>query len=285
VTVKDILVHVDLFPAATHRTEAAISVARRFGAQVTGLFVKPRPIAKGYAFSEFGAFLDDGAFRTVDEETDQQLEKAAADLKSVFIRQLRNGGVLGAYSSVVGSLADQVIAQARYADLAIVGQSDPEGQWVLNVTSIGQVLVGAGRPVLVLPYSGRFPSIGERVLIAWKASREATRAVNDALPFLRSAKHVRVLSVALESASASAGADTAGAIISHLARHGVSAELHVDSAEDMSVGRLVLAHASLISADLIVAGAYGHSRVRELVFGGVTRTLLASTTIPLLMSH
>ena len=128
----------------------------------------------------------------------------------------------------------------------------------------------SGRPVLAVPYAGNFPAVGERVLIAWNASREAARAVNDALPLLAQAQNVTVLAVNSRSGIGGHGDVPAADIALHLARHGVKAEAAPTSSGDISDSQALLSYAADISADLIVAGAYGHSRVREIVFGGVT---------------
>jgi nucleotide-binding universal stress UspA family protein len=137
--------------------------------------------------------------------------------------------------------------------------------------------------VLVVPRYGTFDTVGERVLVAWNGSREATRAVHDALPILKLATKVTVLSIDPER-------DTGDRIPSadialHLARHGVAAEGTSTVGLDISVGDLLLSRAADLGADLIVMGAYGHSRMRELVLGGATRHILQHMTVPVLMSH
>src|SRR3954454_13493204 len=146
-------------------------------------------------------------------------------------------------------------------------------------------MLSSGRPVLAVPYAGQFERVGERVLVAWNASRESTRAVNDALPLLRGAKVVTILAVNPRQGIEGHGDVPAADIALHLARHGVKAEAAHTVAKDISEGDALLSYAADIGADLIVAGAYGHSRARELVFGGVTRTLIAEMTAPVLLSH
>jgi nucleotide-binding universal stress UspA family protein len=149
------------------------------------------------------------------------------------------------------------------------------------------VILGVGRPVLVIPHSGEFPVIGERVLVAWDASRLATRAVNDALPLLESAREVVVMAVnpRTEEGERGHGEIPSADICLHLARHGVRAEAQHLYADDLGVGPLLLSRAIDEGIDLIVCGAYGHARWREIVLGGVTRHLLEHMTIPVLMSH
>ena len=137
------------------------------------------------------------------------------------------------------------------------------------------------RPVIAVPFAGKFKTLGKRVLVAWNGTREAARATHDALPFLTHADKVVVLSVNASGKVHIPGAD----ISTHLARHGVDVEIHNREGNDVSVGDAILNAVSDYGADLLVIGAYGHSRVRELVLGGVTRHLLRHMTIPVLMSH
>jgi nucleotide-binding universal stress UspA family protein len=143
--------------------------------------------------------------------------------------------------------------------------------------------LGVGRPVLVVPRYGTFERLGERVLIAWNGSREATRAVHDAIPILKRAITVTVLSIdpEVDSPPRTPSAD----ITLHLARHGIAAEAASTSSVDFGVGNALLSRAADLGADLIVMGAYGHSRMREMVLSGATRHLLQNMTVPVLMSH
>jgi nucleotide-binding universal stress UspA family protein len=166
----------------------------------------------------------------------------------------------------------------------VVGQPNshaPQDNDAVTVTTV----MTSGRPVLAIPFAGDFPTLGERVLVAWNASREAARAVNDALPLMAAAKQVTVLAINPQRGIGRQGDVPAADIALHLARHGVKAEAAHTVANDISDGEALLSYAADVGADLIVSGAYGHSRARELVFGGVTRTLIAEMTAPVLLSH
>ena len=168
----------------------------------------------------------------------------------------------------------------------MVGQRDP-GEPAPNAgLAIEQVLFAAGRPVLVVPHAGSFESLGRRVLVGWNASREAARAVADALPILAAAESVTVLAV---DPDASPNPQGGGARRRHRAAFGAAwrdGEGRArDRADDTPDAEVLLNKASELAADLIVVGAYGHSRLREMVLGGVTRTLLQRMTVPVLMSH
>ena len=136
-----------------------------------------------------------------------------------------------------------------------------------------------------MPYAGRFDTVGSHVLVAWNATREAARAVNDAMPILQKAEKVTVLSVNPPSEEAGGPAWPAADIALHLARHGVTAEASSTVSLEIDVGNAILSRAADFGSDLIVMGGYGHSRQREFILGGVTRTLLQHMTVPVIMAH
>jgi nucleotide-binding universal stress UspA family protein len=139
--------------------------------------------------------------------------------------------------------------------------------------------------VLLVPYAGRFPAVGRKVLIAWNAGREAARAVVDALPLLARASTVHVVSFNPEKGGADHGAVPGADIAQFLVRHGIKVVVHRQNNGGVDVGNQILSRAADLEIDLIVMGAYGHARMREMVLGGVTRTLLETMTVPVLMSH
>jgi nucleotide-binding universal stress UspA family protein len=146
-------------------------------------------------------------------------------------------------------------------------------------------LIDSGRPVLAIPYAGNFESIGQRVLVGWNASREASRAVHDALPLLAKAESTCVFLANPKRGLAAHGEEPGADIARHLARHGLKVEVAKTVADDVADSALLLNHASDMGADLLVMGAYGHSRLREFILGGVTRSLLREMTVPVLLSH
>ncbi len=145
--------------------------------------------------------------------------------------------------------------------------------------------MGSGRPVLFVPYAGKFKTIGERILIAWKDSRESARAVADALPLLKDAK--KVFAVAVTPDAEDSLHDLLGdrQVAAFLHRHEVDATVRRITAQDIDAGELLLSQASDFGADLIVMGAYSRPRITALVWGGVTQLMLSSMTVPVLMSH
>ena len=164
----------------------------------------------------------------------------------------------------------------------MLGQDDPESD---NTGVLETVLFDSGRPVLAIPFAGSLPTIGKRVLVGWNASREASRALHDALPLLAKAESATVFLANPKGGLGAHGEEPGADIARHLARHGVKVNVAKAVADDVSDSALLLNHASDMGADLLVMGAYGHSRLREFILGGVTRSLLREMTVPVLLSH
>ena len=279
---KDILVHVDDRPAAAVRLDAAVQLATSHDAHLIGLYVIVEPHISRTA----RAFFTDAAIAL----QRSALTAAAERARDRFEDLITHAGVRGEWRQVASkqsSLAKVIAVHARYTDLAVVGQADPEEDEP-EVTRVmpDELILVAGRPVLVVPYVGTYSVVGERVLVAWDASRLATRAVNDALPLLEKAKKVVVLAVNPHGDGEQGHGEIPSAdICLHLARHGINAEAQHTRADDVDVGNMLLSRAADEGIDVMVCGAYGHRRLRELVLGGVTRHLLNHMTMPVLMSH
>ena len=185
------------------------------------------------------------------------------------------------------STVDVIAMQARYADLLVIGQVDPDRPADLVPSDLpGQVAVMAGRPVLALPYAWDQRPIGRRIIIGWDGGRESARAVSDALPLLQAAEWVRVVVVGAQQGQRGRHGDVPGAdIAAHLARHEVPVEAYSQGISDIPVPDALLSAAADSDADLLVMGAYGRSRFREMVLGGTTRRILSEMTLPVLLSH
>lgn len=186
-TVKDILVHVDNGTACRTRIETARDFANRHKAHLTGVYVIQPFIVPVYAEIPIGA--------EVLADANKALEERADEAKSLFEAVTGNSGVVTEWRTAEGSLNRVLNEQARYADLVIAGQHNPNDSETVEVSLVDHLAIEAGRPLLVVPYVGVYPTIGDHVLIAWKAHRESVRAVNDALPILMGAKEVDVLCV------------------------------------------------------------------------------------------
>ena len=209
-------------------------------------------------------------------------------MKSVFENATRGRGFVGEWrddEADAFGVGDRVLQYARAADIVIASQSDPDwpGTDMLDVAD--RLAMESGRPVLIVPRTEIREHIGERVLVAWNARREAARAVFDALPILQRAKEVKVVWVNPQSEHETAQDIPAADICTTLARHGVACEATEQLQPRANVGETLLACAKDYGADLMVMGCYGHSRLREFVFGGASRHVLRKMSIPVLMSH
>jgi nucleotide-binding universal stress UspA family protein len=282
---KDILVLLDPDPRSAVRLAIAADLARTHGAHLTGLFVVDIPNAD-YLYGAGVPMAGLGPDRLTDLMIGEA-RGAAEPVEAMFQEALRVARLQGEWRIVEGYTPAVLSADARYADLVVVGQpDDPRRQDHRTRIAVETALLTSGRPILAIPFAGEFPQLTDHVLVAWNASREATRAIHDALPLLLLARQVTVLIVDPRGTDTEQDADTRRPdIAQHLLRHGVKAATTRTVAEDISEGEALLSYASDISASMIVAGGYGHSRARELIFGGVTRTLLAEMTVPVLFSH
>lgn len=281
---KDIVVHLDTSARAETRLHVAAGLARRHGAHLTGFFVVDVPDSTFF----YGGALPyaSGGIDLVSQMRGEMLDASKA-VEARFLQVVKDHGLASEWRVSEGRSGQMIALHARYSDLVVVGQPhDPDAREVERSDEIVvTTLMSSGRPVLTVPYAGTFPVVGDHVLVAWNASREATRAVNDAMPILRAAKKVTVLAINPRSGIRGHGDVPAADISLHLARHGVKAEAAHTVADSIPDGEALLSYASDVSADLIVAGGYGHSRARELVFGGVTQTLLRAMTVPIFLSH
>lgn len=176
---------------------------------------------------------------------------------------------------------------ARYCDLVVLGQPDPDEALLgYRISLVEDVILHSGRPVLLVPYAGRFDRVGKRIMVAWDASLEAMHAVTTAIPLLRRADLVQVV-VFNGKPSRDAHGELPGSDISlYLARHGIRVETASEVTDpELDIGSAILSQSDYFNADLIVMGCYGHSRFREIVLGGATRTVLRSMTVPIFMAH
>lgn len=259
--------------------EVAFALARAMDAHLVGLFSVKAASLPAYVLTEAGPAGE--SFKAIQIA---DLARREAGARSAFeAAAARSGHEKIEWRIARGDAVSALCLSARYADLVITGQPAP-GMDENGVTPDvhKSLALATGRPVLHVPYAGRFAGVGRNILVAWNASRESARAVADALPLLRKAERV---SIVVFNPGFDHGEEPGADIALHLARHGVTVSVAARVSEGMGVGELMLSYASDVDADLIVMGAYGHSRIRELVLGGATRTLLESMTVPVLMSH
>lgn len=276
---RSILVHVDTDKRCQARVEYAAALAHRHGAHLVGLFVKPPVRLPGYVRAEMGEAL---------LLQQQALEAKAAERLGRTFDELaaRASGSGREWRAGTGDPVGTLALHARYADLVVVGQHDPDDEQASAVANFPELAaLHAGRPVLVFPYAGKFEANPRHVLISWNASREASRAATDALPFLQAAERVTALAINPRVSAEAHGEVPAADVALWLSRHGVKAEAMGDPAVSIDIGNYLLSRAADLSADMLVMGAYGHARMRELVFGGVTQTIMREMTVPVLLSH
>jgi len=277
-SIKDIVVHVDGARNHEARTAVAIDLAKRFDAHLTGIYVKSPIYLPAYVAAQVGPDIIEMQAK-VSNEAAQEAAKAFDEVTS-------KAGVSAEMRIGEGPVDEVVSLHARYADLCVVGQTDPDGDAPADDVDVpGHVTLFSGRPTLIVPYAGRFNDVGKRILVAWNGSREAARAVNDAMPLLQAASQVTVLAVNPGETRDPLG-DLPGADISlHFARHGVTVEAAQIVADDIQVGDMLLSRISDGGFDLVIMGAYGRSRLRELVMGGASRHMLHHMTVPIFMAH
>ena len=275
IMIKDIVANLSVGGSRDVTTDFAVSVAATFGAHLTGLAFLYEPLAP----------MADGFPAKAMQSQRIENEKAAKAAVAKFDEVARRAAV-SAESRIVDvpvASAHNVFANiARRFDLAIMGQPEPHKP-ALERLIVEAALFDSGRPALVVPYIQRIGLKLDRVMVGWDGSRSAARAVADAMPLLVRAKVTEVVMVASEPAKSEEmpGAD----IARHLARHGAKVEVKSIVTAETGVDSTILSHAADTSADFLVMGGYGHSRLREFILGGVTRGILSSMTLPILMSH
>jgi nucleotide-binding universal stress UspA family protein len=273
---KTMLVHVDTGRSAAARLKLSADLAARSAAHITGLYVR-RPF-QAPAFSDAGPAMD-SLYRTYENAA-----KADEALATAAFRDFIGGTSLSSEWRVTDGLAEEIVAaHARYADLLIVGQSEPDDATTTPSDLAETVVIASERPVLIVPHIGVTKPPGKTVLLCWNGTREAARAATGALPILKQADKVIILLIDPRNDGDPEG--PGGRVATWLARHGVKAVVKRDTAGDSDVGGVILSRAADQDADLVVMGLYGHSRMREWVLGGASRTLLASMTVPLLVAH
>ena len=270
---RSILVHLDDHPSLAH-VELAASLASRHGAALTGAYLVPTRELTPFT----SAVLPDSMVEHHLKDSGEAQARAEARFRDVAAR---HGFANAPFEAPAGDAVDAGALRARYADLVVA----PQPRDAFEGDLVHAVLMQSGRPVLLVPESGA-TTLGERVLVAWKESRESARAAADALPLLTHAKAVRVLSIGAANDAESAREVLADRdIAAWLAQHRIEATVRHEVAEDVDAGNFILSRAADFGADLIVMGAYSRPRLSEVVLGGVTRLMLQTMTVPVLMSH
>ncbi len=275
--IKDIVVNLSVGEKAGPADDYAVSVAATFGAHLAGIAFLYDPIVP-----VSGAGYIPAEVIEIQERENETATKAALDRFAASCTRAGVGAEPLTLSTSFAGAGDQFGRIARRFDLSIVGQAEPEASAVEDIIAEA-ALFESGRPVIVVPYIQKAPLKLDRVMLCWDGSRAAARAIADAMPLLERAGRVEVVIVANERGKQDEieGADMG----THLARHGLDVEVKRTTLGGIDVADVILSHAADAGSDFIVMGGYGHSRLREFVLGGVTRSIFRSMTIPVLMSH
>lgn len=265
-SLKEILVVLDNAPQCASRLELSVVLARRHNASLAGLYVITHPFY---------------------EPMHDDVQARSAEVQRMFDSVTGSAGIaarwVGVDWKVVGVTVPEVVnLHAHYVDLVIVGQDQSGGADSSIPHDLPErVVMGAGRPVLIVPYTGNHLQMEERVMISWKGGRESTRAVNDALSLLQHAKDVCVLEVNTGTAGSGAGQQ----LCDHLASHGITAHAKDVATSDISVGDLLLNRLATEGSTLLVMGGTAPGRLGSPSLGEVARHILRHMTVPVLMSH
>jgi len=276
---RTIIVHADANARFKQRLDVAIRLALEFGAELVGMYLVPTAALT----PSVAALLPSDVVAGYLRETGEAQHRA----ESVFRQATQAAGLPSIdWRAPAGAAIEAAIAQARCADLVVVGQAKPDdidALFAMELTT--SVMLSAGRPTLIVPYIGSPPTVGENVLVAWDGGREAARAVADALPILAKAKKVVVTSINSDSEHPANDALMQSRLVAYLRCHDVDPKANVCDRNDGDVGEWLLSQAADLGTDLIVMGGYGHPRLREMVLGGATQSILETMTVPVLMSH
>ena len=274
---KDIIVNLSAGKSGKMVGDYAISVANRLEAHITGVAIAfvPNIQRAGTAYLSVEKI----------EALQRDNEAAAETIVEWFAAATASAGISAEKRILRANMsdaADQFGRIARRFDLAIVGQVEPDGSPVQAMVC-ESTLFESGRPMIIVPYIQTAPLKLDRIMVCWDGSRPAARAIADAMPLLKRAGTIEVVSVTSERGKQDEieGAD----IGHHLARHGLKVEVTRITRGELDVEDVLLSHAADSDADFMVMGGYGHSRLREFVLGGVTRSMLRTMTVPTLMSH
>lgn len=284
---KDLLVNVTPSSQPLLPLELAFDLARRHSSCLTALYVREwsaEQLAHRKTAELAGRPLAD--MEAINHDAEASLSRSALEARSTFERLASRAGLQSEWREVHGEPRSVLIQQARYADLCILGTDTAAGSSSGGHSISEEMLFSTGRPVLLVPEGTGSGTLGAHVAVAWNSSRSAARALNDALPIFERSDRVTVIAVNVGETLIAHEAPPLTSLLEHLHRHGVSAQLiEPSNATAATLARVLQDTARAAGADLLVAGAYGHTWLREVLLGSVTRDLLANLTLPVMMSH
>lgn len=272
--IQDVLVVIDNEAGVRRRMVPLAALARRRELRLTGLYVTGVP-SQAFADLDGWAQLFD-AYMTAQRAEAVKAERA-------FRQELGRLKLSGDWHTRETDMTAGAVALARLHDLVVLGQPDADA--ATNGLQPAEIVLAAGRPVLVIPYAGDFTEIGRHALVAWNGTREAARALHDAMFLIERADAVTVVEVDRPGGEDGLKDLAAADVVAALKRRGVAAKAETAVSDGTPVADIILSLAADCTADLVVMGAWGHSRLREFVLGGVSRSILQEMTVPVLMSH
>ena len=276
---KDLMVALDGTSEDEVRLAHAESIAIRFESHLTGLCVNPIPeygLAAGGAYN----FAATSSLVQIEEQARREADLACARAKDRFTR-LAVPNEVRSIVEFVSDIPKRVASEARWVDLVVASAPYRNGGLSVGNSIFEAILFGAGHCIYTVPPKGKVRRELRNIIVAWKDTRESARGVAEALPFLRSSLHTRIVTVDAEGDQGEEAIDIAG----HLVRHGADVEITAAKANERTVAEVLIEEANKMSADLIVMGGYGHSRFREWILGGATREMLETSDLPILIAH
>ena len=298
---KDILVCLDPTEAGERRLRLAAAIAREHQAHLSAAYILSEAIpgvppyqgAVGIPAPTGATAIAQGSIVAgvplpgappITSPAPSPSAELADIVEQRFRAEVQPHGIEGDWHLFGSGDSEELIALSRTMDLVVFGQAASDYRLP---TGFGpeDIVMACGRPMLVIPFAGEFGSAGRRVLIAWDGTREASRALHDALPLIAQAEAVWVMTVRPRDANSDDRGPSLDRVVRHLQRHSIAATTEESIGGDVPTAELLLSRASDMGADLLVAGAYHHSQLREAIIGGVSRDLLDHMTVPILMSH
>ncbi len=278
---KDILVHLDDSEVCSHRIRTAISLATKHDSHVYGVALKIKSTIADYIGEALPAGFQEAQRQAVEDSARKALEAFEVAAKDAGI-SYETGTIHKSAAKAPSDLA----YHARHSDLTILGQTDFNSRGAsFNTSLMEAVLFGSGRPIYLVPYVGKKIQEVKTAVVAWDGGAKCARSVNDAIPLLQDRKETIILVINAEEREEAHDKKPGANIAAHLAKYGINARIEQETVKDIQVDKAILNFLADSGSDLLVMGAYGHSRLREKAFGGVTQNILKEMTAPVLMSN
>lgn len=269
--IKDILVYLDNDDACTNRIRSSAKLCHQLGAHLTGVYITRTLKVHPYPYT----YLPASAFETMAANADIQ----RAEVEKIFLDLCSAEGITGEFRSINSQLSNGLSIQSRYTDLLIIPQRHGDEPNLNIEFQMAEILTSSACPVLVLPENSKaMTQLPSRVMIGWNGSHESARALMLALPMLSQVEKVDIVSVSTDDTEATD-------IARHLARHDLDVNVHLIEGNGSNVDGMLLNQALSLESEMVVMGAYGHSRFREHLLGGATKYMLDHAILPVLYSH